>query len=166
MRKNTDRAFLGFALMWREEEFLLKAKENLLSEYGSILSQSEIFNPPVSKYYQREMGFPLLKRFIITDRVIDKSEIKGIKKLCMEIEDSFRINGSRTVNIDPFYIDPDQLVVSTKKYRGNRIYLGDGVYAELELFYHHGSFQPFIWTYLDYKQQIPFFNSVRNFLKL
>ena len=164
MRKNTE-AYLGFALMWREEYFLSLIEDKLEEMYSGFLVRSDPFEPRFSKYYHKEMGSPLYKKFVLTYTVINKSLIKDIKKEAVRMEDSLRVNGKRTVNIDPFYMDKDQVVVSTSKYRGNRIYLGDGVFVELELFYHHGSFQPFIWTYADYKDHIPFFNDLRKKLK-
>ena len=160
MRKNTD-AYLGFALMWREEHFLSFIEDKLKKMYSGFFVSSDPFEPRFSEYYHKEMGSPLYKKFVLTNTVIDKSFIKDIKLESVCIEDSFRVNGKRTVNIDPFYMDKDQVVVSTTKYRGNRIYLGDGIFVELELFYHHKSFQPFVWTYTDYKDKIPFFNDIR-----
>ncbi|SNZ03538.1 protein of unknown function [Persephonella hydrogeniphila] len=150
--------------MWKEEKFLLHAEKSIKEEFSDFKEESEIFEPPFCSYYYEEMGKPLFKKFVITGTVMDKSKIVDIKKISMMIEDSLRINGKRTVNVDPFYIDKQQLVVSTSKYRGNRIYMGDGVFVELELFYHHGSFHPFVWTYADYKDHIPFFNRIRDAL--
>ncbi len=164
MRKNTE-AYLGFALMWREKYFLSLAEDRLKKVYSGFFIQSDPFEPLFSQYYHKEMGSPLYKKFVLTNTIIDKSRIKDIKIDAVSIEDNFRIDGKRTVNIDPFYMDKDQVVVSTSKYRGNRIYIGDGVFVELELFYHHGSFQPFVWTYTDYKDHIPFFNNLRKKLK-
>ncbi|WP_457639853.1 DUF4416 family protein [Persephonella sp.] len=166
MRKNTEKAHLGFALMWREGEDPSSAEKVLQESFCQFIKQSDIFVPPFASYYFKEMGSPLVKKFVLTDCIIDKSDIKNVKHKAMEIENRFRKDGNRTVNIDPFYIDMEQLVVATSKYRGNRIYIGEGVYVELELFYHHRSFQPFIWTYRDYQEHIPFFNSLRKVLKL
>jgi hypothetical protein len=163
VRKNTE-AYLGFGLMWREENSLFYAENILREKFGDYKAESDIFQPVFCSYYYKEMGQPLFKKFVVTDAVIDKSDIVSVKKLSMDIEDRLRIDGRRTVNIDPFYIDKQQLVVSTSKYRGNRIYMGDNIFVELELFYHHGSFHPFVWTYVDYKEHIPFFNKVRKVL--
>lgn len=78
----------------------------------------------------------------------------------MELEEKFRLDG-RTVNIDPVLVDEYQVVALSKKDRGSRIYIAEGVYAEMELFYHHKTFHPFAWTYIDYKQNIDFFKKVR-----
>ncbi|ACO04398.1 MULTISPECIES: DUF4416 family protein [Persephonella] len=164
MRKSI-KALLGFGLMWNRKEFLEQAFQTINHHFGKIIEKTDHFSLEYSKYYEKEMGKDLRKIFIITDRVIDKSEIGDIKKLSMKIEDDMRIEGKRTVNIDPFYIDMDQVVVATSKYRGNRVYIGEGIFVELELWYHHGSFQPFLWTYIDYKEHIHFFNKVRNIYK-
>jgi hypothetical protein len=79
----------------------------------------------------------------------------------MELEDSLRVDGNRKVNIDPVYVDEYQVVALSHKDRGSRICLSNGVYAEIQLLYHHGSFQPLIWSYLDYKENADFFNEVR-----
>ncbi|WP_456400273.1 DUF4416 family protein [Persephonella sp.] len=164
MRKNI-KAFIGFGLMWQEEKYLEHILNKLESIYGSNYHITDPFYINYSKYYHKEMGEDLKKVFTVFEFMIDKSELLNIKKFFMKVEDDFRVEGKRKVNIDPYYIDTDQVVVSTSKYRGNRIYLGGGIFAELELFYHHGSFQPMIWTYLDYKEYIPFFNKIRYIYK-
>ena len=162
------KALLSFALMWSQnrQEYLDQAIKTITQQFGQILEETETFNLPYSSYYEKEMGSNLVKKFIVVDKFIQKDELVGIKYFSEKIEKDLSEDGNRTVNIDPLYIDNDQIVVATSKYRGNRIYLRDGVFAELELWYHHKSFQPFLWTYLDYKEKIPFFNQVRkNILK-
>ena len=39
------------------------------------------------------------------------------------------------------------------KKRGGRIYLGEGVYAEMEYLYVYGGFRPRYWTYGDYRDK-------------
>ncbi len=157
------KAILLFALMWQKEEFLKRAENILTDTYGKKVIETEPFELSYSRYYEKEMGEGLKKKFIALDTLIQKDTLIDIKIKCMQIEDSFRIKGNRTVNIDPLYLDDYQVVVASKKDKGSRIYLGKGVFAELELLYHHGSFQPLIWTYLDYKSHTEFFNQVRKY---
>jgi hypothetical protein len=159
---NRERALIGFALMWKDNEYLNKIEDILISKFDEKLAETEPYQLGFSKYYISEMGEPLYKKFVILKEIIYKPELKDIKLYSMDLEKQFSENGKRKINIDPFYIDLDQLVVATKKYRGNRIYIGDGIYIEMELWYHNQSYQPFLWTYLDYKEYIPFFNKVRN----
>ncbi len=158
-----EKALLLFALMWNveKEENLKKVESEIKNLYGNIISETEVFTLPYSKYYQREMGEKLVKKFVVIDRLIHKGQIVDIKKFAMFLEDKYRINGNRTVNIDPVYLEEFQVVASTSKYRGSRIYIRDGIYVDLELLFYNGSYQPMIWTYLDYKEYIPYFNKVR-----
>jgi hypothetical protein len=71
---------------------------------------------------------------------------------------------SRSVNIDPGYLDRTKLVLATTKDSSHRIYLGQGIYGDIELMYRSGSFVSLEWTYPDYREAfaIEFFNKVRN----
>ena len=157
------KALLLFALMWKDYEKLKEVENVLKSIYGKKTNETDEFSLQYSKYYEKEMGEGLKKKFILIDNLIEKDRLLDIKLTSMEIEKRFSINGNRTVNIDPIYLDDYQVVVASKKDKGSRVYLGKGIFAELELLYHHGSFQPLIWTYLDYKDNIPFFNEVRKY---
>jgi hypothetical protein len=44
----------------------------------------------------------------------------------------------------------DKLVLATTKDYSHRIYLGQGIYAEVTLKHRQGAFQPWDWTYPDY----------------
>jgi hypothetical protein len=158
---NKEKAILGFALLWKDEKYLLEIENILRKNFSKIIEQTKPFQLSFSKYYIQEMGEPLKKKYILLDKIIDKTNLKEIKIYSMELEKQYSNNQKRKINIDPFYIDTDQLVIATKKYRGNRIYIGDNLYIELELWFHNKSYQPFPWTYLDYKEYIPFFNQFR-----
>ncbi|RMD45203.1 MAG: DUF4416 family protein [Aquificota bacterium] len=159
------KALLLFALMWNvDKEENLKHVEKILEKtFGKKILETEPFSLEYSSYYQKEMGERLLKKFVAFDCFVEKNSLIDLKHFSMKLEDKFRENGGRTVNIDPIYLDEYQVVVTSSKDKGSRIYLGKGVYAELELLYHHGSFQPLIWTYLDYKNHTDFFNRVRKY---
>lgn len=70
----------------------------------------------------------------------------------------------RTINIDPGYVSLTKLVLFTTKNRSHRIYIDEGIYADLELQFSNKSFRALPWTYPDYKTDayIEFFNSVRS----
>jgi len=67
------------------------------------------------------------------------------------------------VNIDPGYLDQAKLVLASTKNYVHRVYLNDGIYAELTLFFQDKSFQPWQWTYPDYRtpEYIGIFNHIR-----
>jgi hypothetical protein len=47
----------------------------------------------------------------------------------------------------------ERFVLATGKNFSHRIYLGQGIYADLTLIYRHGEFQALPWTYPDYADQ-------------
>ena len=159
------KALLLFALMWHKEEKLIRVQNYLKKFYGEFISETSPFELPYSRYYFEEMGNPLFKKFVATNYITEQINLASIKRHCMFIEEKFSLNEKRTVNIDPILLDVEKVLVATKKYRGNRIQIDKDLFLEIELWYHNGSFQPFLWTYLDYKEHIKFFNETKKLLK-
>jgi hypothetical protein len=103
-----------------------------------------------TKYYEREMGSSLLRRFISFDTLIKPETLPDIKLITNRIEEHFSKEGKRNVNIDPGYLSQAQLILATGKAYTHRPYLRDGIYADLTLLYRHNTFEPLQWTYPDY----------------
>ena len=59
----------------------------------------------------------------------------------------------RPVNLDPGIIEPSKLVLASTKNFSHRIYIGDGMYAELTLSFCRGKWQSFPYTFPDYKEE-------------
>ncbi len=116
-----------------------------------------------TRYYAEEMGWPLHRRFMTFRDLIRPEEIVDIKLLANRIENEYRRNEKRQINIDPGYISLERLVLATGKNYAHRIYLSKGIYADLTLIFHKGSFQPLQWTYRDYAdpEMIKYFNTER-----
>jgi len=159
------KSLLLFALMWKSEKNLKIVEEHLKKFYGQFLVETAPFELPYSKYYFDEMGSPLFKKFVISNYLTGHLNLANIKKHCIFIENKYSNNGKRTVNIDPILIDEEKVLVATKKYRGNRIQIDKDIYMEIELWYHNKEFKPFLWTYLDYKENTEFFKKARKLLK-
>jgi hypothetical protein len=79
------------------------------------------------------------------------------------MENHWRRNGRRRVNIDPGYVADMKLVLATTKDAAQRVHLGRGIYAEATLHFVSGCFQAQPHTYPDYAadEAIAFFNEVR-----
>jgi len=67
---------------------------------------------------------------------------------------------ARPINIDPGYLSMTKLVLASTKNREHRIYLRDGIYAEVTLAFRDQDWQSMPWTYADYQRR-----DVRDFLK-
>jgi len=116
-----------------------------------------------TRYYAGEMGWPLHRRFISFENLIPPDQLVEIKLKTNAIEQQYLIDGNRGVNIDPGYISPERLVLATGKNYTHRIYLSQGIFADLTLIFQKGCFRPLEWTYPDYAdpETIEFFNGVR-----
>ena len=116
-----------------------------------------------TEYYAKEMGWPLHRRFISFETLISPSDIVEIKLTTNQVENKFLQDGKRRINIDPGYISLERLVLATGKNYTHRIYLSKGIYADLTLVFHRGSFRALEWTYKDYAtpEVVGFFDDVR-----
>jgi hypothetical protein len=121
-----------------------------------------------TRYYEREMGWPLFRRFVSFRDLVRPESIVEVKIHTNELEKAFVREGKRTANIDPGYICMERLVLATGKNYTHRIYLSKGIYADLTLVFQKGSFRPLAWTYCDYAadELISQFNKVREKYKV
>ena len=63
----------------------------------------------------------------------------------------------RPLNLDPGLLLLGKFLLATTKDQSHRIYLRDGIYAEVTLRYTKSEFEPWPWTYADYRE--PFVHS-------
>lgn len=121
---------------------------------------------PMQEYYSKEMGNELSRVFLFYPRPISRDGLVEIKKHCDALERRFSDAKERVFNLDPGLITLDQVVLSSGKPYSHRIYLSDGVYAELTYQYKGKSYHHLEWTYPDYQhpQIIQKFNWFRTFL--
>jgi hypothetical protein len=128
----------------------------------AVAAFSERFGPAASScgpisfvhttYYSSEMGTELFKTYLTFQRRLPREELAHIKVFTNQIEQRFLSNGRRTINLDPGYLSRDKLVLASTKDFYHRIYLSDGIFAEVTLHYRQGTFRYFSWTYPDYKE--------------
>ena len=144
-----------------------KADDKLISFLGPIDFKSPIFDFVFTNYYSSEMGDNLAKRFYSFERLVMPDALPDIKNAAIEIEKGFSIDGKRTVNLDPGYLEESKLVLASTKNFSHRIYLRDNIWAEVTMRYAHGKWVTHDWTYPDYSQDlgIEFLSKVREIYK-
>jgi hypothetical protein len=130
---------------------------------GAVDWVSPVINFDRTRYYQKEMGWPLYRRFVSFENLAPPEKLVEFKLKTHEIEQQHLVNGNRRINIDPGYISAERLILATGKNYIHRVYLSRGIYADLTLIFDKGSFTPLKWTYPDYADQaiIELFNGVR-----
>ena len=139
--------------------------------YGPIARTSDRFSFGETDYYEATMGNGLLKQFFALESLIDPARLPELKHASNAAEDAYRAavpaNAPRPLNIDPGYLTLSKLVLASTKNHAHRIYLSDGIYAEITLRYQGRAWQPWPWTYPDYRRPdfLRFFDECRAFLK-
>jgi len=141
------------------------AEEFFIKEYGPVDYKSPAISFGYTDYYEKEMGSPLKRKFISFKKTVSPEIIAKIKLFANSIEETLSADKKRRINIDPGYVSDSKLVLATTKDYFHRIYLNYGIYAEVTLKWRKGSFEPFEWTYPDYrsKEYIAILNHIRNF---
>lgn len=135
----------------------------LTSRWGPVDFSCDPFPFTFTDYYDDEMGVPILRFFLSFDRLVDPSCLASIKLETNGIEEGYREEGRRKVNLDPGLLALPRFTLATTKENAHRIPLADGIYAEITLLFHKGSFQPLPWTYPDFRSEryIAILNGVR-----
>jgi hypothetical protein len=154
----------------RYEEALVWSRRECESEYGPAAAVSEAFDFTETNYYDAEMGVGLKKQFWVFEQLIDPGRLPAIKRQTNFLEAEYaglKLHAEpRPLNLDPGYLTLAKLVLASTKDHAHRIYLGEGIYAEVTLSYRKGGWQPFEWTYPDYRRDDfqTFFTSCRELL--
>jgi len=107
----------------------------------------------LTDYYEPEMGKNLLRRLISFQELFPPERLGEAKHVANNIEDrciSAGENG-RPVNLDIGYLDLNKIVLASFKGAGQKIYLGGGVWADMTARYRGGRYQPFEWTFPDFR---------------
>lgn len=150
-------------MITQDKNFFEIAQAQMTKLFGKIDFESEILPFTHTNYYEKEFGKDLLRKFVSFENLILPDELSKRKIATNKIEDELSENNKRKINLDPGYVSFSKLVLASTKDYFHRIYLGDGIYAEVTLFYKDKTFNPFLWTYPDYKtpEYINIFNHIR-----
>ena len=115
-------------------------------------------------YYERTMGRDLRKRFFAFRDLVAPENLPAIKLHANALEAELAGTGShpepRPLNLDPGLLTLGKFLLATTKDQAHRLYLRDGIFAEVTLRYHAGAWEPWPWTYADYREP-----AVRAFLE-
>jgi hypothetical protein len=142
---------LVVGLLARELATLEEATTRLCDEFGPADYVSPLVPFTLTDYYAAEMGPDLQRQFVSFRRLIIPDELPGIKLVTNLLEGEFTPGGRRLVNVDPGYLSAGKFVLATSKNQQHRLYLGQGIYGEVALRYRDGAWQPWEWTYPDYR---------------
>jgi hypothetical protein len=98
--------------------------------------------------YYRDIAPCLARRFICFKGLVAAGALPDLKRSAIEVEAESRT--PRIVNIDPGYVDGARLVLASTKDHAHRVYLRDGIFAEVTMRFRFGRWVPFDYTFPDF----------------
>jgi len=122
-----------------------------LEELKALWGEHEDVSPPVpftATDYYRDIAPRLARRFVCFGGLAGAGELPDWKLAAVDVEG--RSRSPRIVNIDPGYVDGARLVLASTKDHAHRIYLRDGIFAEVTMRFRFGKWMPFDYTFPDF----------------
>lgn len=154
--KRVERVIAICAVISRHEEALEWSLEKLRGLWSGGLEPVCPVPFDAADYYRDEMGSGVRKWMISATRPQDPAGLADWKLAAGDWEAEFGLlrlgEEVRPLNLDPGYISQGKLVLATVKDRDHRIYLRDGIFAEVTLRYLRSGWTENRWTYLDYRR--------------
>lgn len=134
-----------------------------ISEYvGEIELASEEWPFTWTDYYA-SIGERLFRRFVSIRGLVSPEGLFRVKHLSNFLEEISGGGRGRKANVDPGYLDAARVVLFTTKDSAHRVYVGEGIYAEVTLRYRKGRWTFHDYTYPDYRdgRYLAFFDELR-----
>ncbi|AEH52046.1 DUF4416 family protein [Pseudothermotoga thermarum] len=105
-------------------------------------------------YYNDELGSNLTGKLLSFEKLIHPSLLADVKIYTNWLEKKYAVEGKRRFNLDPGYVHHMNFVLASTKPWANRIYLKNGIYAEVTLMYLSGEFRHWEFTYPNYQSEV------------
>ena len=146
---------LVVAAFSRHPGALAWGRVRLEESFGPVGLEGAPYPFDQTAYYEPAMGAGLSKQLLAFRDLISPDRLAAVKLHTNGLEGELARAGAfpepRPLNLDPGYLDLAKLVLATTKDQAHRLYLGAGIYGEVTLHYRAGAFQPWPWTYADYR---------------
>mgnify|MGYP001208123922 CR=1 FL=1 len=157
-----SRAKLFVGILANSDLMVEKAEAVLMKKFGAIDYKTAKIPFAHTDYY-KTLGSNLFKVLVAFEKLVRREEIVRIKLFTNDLE--FKLSGKekRRINIDPGYLTLSNVFLASCKEYFHRVYLDRGVYLENEYRYVGKRFEPWDWTYPDYRhpEYLNFFYTVR-----
>lgn len=147
---------LLLAAFSRYDSALVWAGQRAGASWGPIAMSSDQFEFADTGYYEPTMGPGLKKVLFAFENLIEPAKLAEIKHQTNAWETEYRDGNDhpeqRPLNLDPGYLTEAKLVLATTKDRDHRLYLDQGIFAEVTLHYQRRQgWKSREWTYSDYR---------------
>ncbi len=131
---------------------------------GPVALASPPFDFHHTTYYEPAMGSGLRKCLFAFRELVPADCLPAVKLHTNDLEAELAAMGTypepRPLNLDPGVLSLGKFLLATTNDQAHRVYLRDGIFAEVTLRFEAGAFEPWPWTYADYREP-----AVRDFLR-
>jgi hypothetical protein len=150
------------ALLAAQADWFDSAKPPLEKLFGAVELESPFYDFDRTDYYTESMGPDLKRRFFTFRSLADPGSLVAWKLACnrleIELKAQFAASGAvipeRPINIDPGYLTGAKLVLASTKDFAHRIYLRDGIFAEITMGFRGDSWVSHDFTFPDFKSRM------------
>ena len=135
-------------ILFPNDELLAWSIERLTEIWGV----PELVSSPVpfdKTDYYHDIAPELSRVFVCFPGLVNPEGLADWKRQAIAVEAESR-QPVRAVNIDPGYIDGARLVLASTKDHAHRIYLRDGIFAEVTMRYKFKKWASFDYTFPDF----------------
>jgi hypothetical protein len=150
-------ALLVIAAFSRHAEALHWARERLQADFGPVSLAAAPYDFTQTAYYRATMGADLRKQLLAFRNLVAPERLAEIKLRTNQLEGELAQTGTypepRPLNLDPGLLTLGKFMLATTKDQAHRLYLRDGIYAEVTLRFQAGAWEPWPWTYADYREE-------------
>ncbi len=143
------RIFLS-VLSARWDDFWSALRARLEEILGGLDYESVPIPFSLTSYYDQELGTPITRRILSFERPLPLDGLAEVKLATNSLEQEWARDGRRLFNLDPGYLTRERLVLATGKNFTHRVYLSQGIWADLTLIFQRGDWVELPWTFPDY----------------
>jgi len=101
-------------------------------------------------YYEDEMGPNLMRAICAFEKLVPGYEAHRFKAWTAAVEERYRRDGKRVVNLDPGYVDQLKVVLVSGKVGGHKIAVAPGTWIDYLLWYNKG-WIALPWAFPDFR---------------
>ena len=145
------------AIITRHDAARQWAMKRLADQWGAATVSSCEIPFEAGGYYTPSMGSDLQKTLITSAGFVDPAGLADWKNTTNRWEqdyiDASEHQEQRPLNLDPGYMTQAKLVLATTKDRDHRLYLRDGMFAEVTLTYVGKVWEHHRWSYPSYRTE-------------
>lgn len=169
-RRSNLFSLMAVAMFSRHAEALDWATGKLVERYGPVRLQSPDWSFHHTSYYAPTMGPGLRKRIVVFERTVPPDCLPEAKHHAIALEAELAATQhyaeTRPINIDSGLLQLGKFLLASTKDHVHRIYLRDNIFAEVTLRFTQGVFEPWPWTFTDYREPevVNFLGQARAFL--